>query len=285
MQSRIIHRALLILLFLPTPLLSGQESPFPNIPGWTLTLEGPVYNSNNLWDIIDGAADLFLEYGFVDLHIGRYIDADSIEVKAELYRHATDIDAFGMYSQERDTSYNFIPMGVQGYLQQGVLNFLTGSYYIKLSTYQTGDKAQHALQTIAQALVDHLKQQNDKPKLFQIFPQGLPNMEQYVAHNFLGYSFLNNAYVVRYIEPSPFKAFLIASVTPEKALATLTYYLNAVPQESITQLSRDAYKIHDPHNGEMRIQVLDRFVFGLVNCPDQNIQDKYLRQLATNLSK
>ena len=146
MQSKIFYRStIFLILFIAVYVSYAQESLFPQISGWKITQDDPVYTANNLWDIIDGAADLFLEYSFIDLHIARYISTDSIEVKVELYRHASDVDAFGIYSQERDTGYHFIPLGIQGYIQQGVLNFLTGSYYIKLSTYRAGDKAQEAL--------------------------------------------------------------------------------------------------------------------------------------------
>jgi hypothetical protein len=263
----------------------SQESLFPQIPGWKITQDDPVYNANNLWDIIDGAADLYLEYAFVDLHIARYFSTDSIEVKAELYRHASDVDAFGMYSQERDTGYNFIQLGVQGYLQQGVLNFLTGSYYIKLSTYQTGNKAQEAMQTIGKMLAEHLKQNNAMPKLFQVFPSEgkLSNTEQYVARNFLGYSFLNSAYVSSYKSSSAFKVFVIESAVPEKASAMLAEYLNAVPKQTVTKLAPDKYQIHDPNNGMIGLQVFDRFVYGIINCTDSKIQNRYLKEVTANL--
>jgi len=265
----------------------GQESLFPHIPDWKITQEDPVYNANNLWDIIDGAADLYLEYAFVDLHIARYFSADSIEIKAELYKHASDVDAFGMYSQERDTGYNFIPLGVQGYLQLGVLNFVTGCYYIKLSTYQTGDKAQVAMQTIGKRLAVHLKQNNAMPKLFQVFPTAgkLTNTEQYVARNFLGYSFLNSAYVSSYKDGSLFKVFVLESSVPEKANDMLAEYFKAVPMETVTKLAPDKYQIQDPNNGVIGLQIINRFVYGIINCTDYMTRDRYLKELSANLLK
>ncbi|MCX6122708.1 MAG: hypothetical protein NTX44_13945 [Ignavibacteriales bacterium] len=265
----------------------GQESLFPQIPDWKITLDDPVYNANNLWDIIDGAADLYLEYAFVDLHIARYLSIDSIEVKTELYRHASDVDAFGMYSQERDTGYNFIQLGVQGYHQQGVLNFLTGSYYIKLSTYQTGSKPQEAMLIIGRMLVEHLKQNNVMPKLFQVFPaEGKrPNTEQYVARNFLGYSFMNSAYTVLYKDSTASKIFVIESAASEKANEMLTKYLNTIPKEAVTKLESDKYQIRDPHNGLIGLQVINRYICGVINCPDGKIRDQYLKEVVANLFK
>ena len=276
-----------LLLIIFGSIACGQESLFPQMPGWKITRNDPVYTANNLWDVIDGAADLFLEYAFVDLHIARYINEDSIEVKAELYRHATDVDAFGMYSQERDTGYTFIPLGVQGYLQQGVLNFLTGSYYVKLSTYQTGDNAQHAMLTIGTSLVEHLQQHNSMPQLFQRFPGAgrLSNTEQYIAHNFLGYSFLNAAYVVSYMDGAPFKLFVMESLSSEKAKVVLAGYLKALPKEAVTETLPGIYRIQDPNNGILRLQAFNQYVCGIVNCPDDKIQDEYLKRIIAQLSR
>jgi hypothetical protein len=286
MFSRIFFGCtVLFILFLPASSSYSQESLFPQISDWKIAQDDPVYTSNNLWDIIDGAADLFLEYAFVDLHIARYIGTDSTEVKVELYRHASDVDAFGMYSQERDTGYNFIQVGVQGYLQQGVLNFLTGSFYIKLSTYQTGSKAQDAMVIIGRRLVEHLQQNNSMPKLFKVFPEEgkLRNTDQYVARNFLGYSFLNSAYVASYKDSSVFKVFVIEAATPEKANAVVAAYLNVVPKESIAKPASDTYQIHDPHNGMIGLQKYGRYLYGIINCADNNMRDRYLKELSAIL--
>jgi hypothetical protein len=277
----------LFILLISVSFSYSQESLFPQISGWKITQDDPVYYANNLWDIIDGAADLYLEYAFVDLHIARYINTDSIEVKVELYKHSSDVNAFGMYSQERDTEYNFIQLGVQGYLQQGVLNFLTGSYYIKLSTYQTGSKAQEAMLTVGRMLLQHLKQNNAMPKLFLLFPaeRKLPNTEQYVARNFLGYSFLNSAYTAMYKDSVAFKVFMIESAAPEKANAMLAEFLNAIPKETVMKLTPDKYQIHDPHNGVIGLQVLNRYVYGIINCSEGKIRDQYLKEMTAKLLK
>ncbi|RPI04687.1 MAG: hypothetical protein EHM64_09190 [Ignavibacteriae bacterium] len=282
MRSRSTSGCLLLLAVCLTVSISfSQGSVIPEIPGWKITQEDPVYDANNLWDIIDGAADLYLEYAFVDLHIVRYISPDSVEVKTELYRHATDVDAFGMYSQERDTGYHFIPMGVQGYLQQGVLNFLTGSYYIKLSTYQTGRSAQEAMLTVGRRLVSHLQQNNTMPGIYLKFPaEGrMKNTEQYVARNFLGYSFLNSAYVVTYGSTAPFKVFVIESAVPEKADAMLAEYLKTVPKESVTKYDSSRYQIRDPHHGAMGLQICSQYLCGVIQCTDNEIQKNILSGL------
>jgi hypothetical protein len=141
--------------------------------------------------------------------------------------------------------------------------------------------------TIGRALSEHLKQNNAMPKLFQVFPsEGKRlNTEQYVAHNFLGYSFLNSVYTVLYKDSTIFKVFVIETAAPEKANAMLAEYFNAVPKETVSKLDPDKYKIRDPHSGEIVMQMFNRYVCGIINCPDGRIRDRYLQEVASNLLK
>lgn len=251
--------------------LCAQETMFPDIQGWKCTPEEKSYDANNLWDIIDGAADLYLLYGFQDLHIVRYMNADSAEIKIELYRHSTSTNAFGMYSQERDTAYHFIEMGTEGYMQDGVLNFLTGTYYIKLSTFQSGEPTQKAMRMLAQEIDAKLNQKHEIPAELQYFPaEGrIPHTEQYVAQSFLGYSFLNNVFTASCrLENQTYRMFLIASTEKKAADLILNAYTHAVGNENITPLGNGVFKIHDVNNGYLVAAVVDRFFCGVVCSED-----------------
>ncbi|MCK5463933.1 MAG: hypothetical protein KAI95_12985, partial [Bacteroidales bacterium] len=41
---------------------------FPEVKNWNLTVLPDVYTPGNLWDLINGAAESYLSYDFVDLH-------------------------------------------------------------------------------------------------------------------------------------------------------------------------------------------------------------------------
>lgn len=277
---------ILILLFSSFRLF-GQDNLFPQISGWNLTVEDKVYDSNNLWDIIDGAADLFLEYGFTDLHVAHFVYSANAEVKVELYRHNSPINSFGMYSQERDPAYNFIDAGVQGYLQQGVLNFLDGVYYIKLSTYQKGNEGQEALLFIAKKLHEHLKQDNSFPKTLSYFPQNrkMKNREQYVAQNFLGYSFFNSVFTAIYDSSAEYKGFIYEAASPGQVQELFSRYIKAAKGQSTPKEINDRYEINDVNNGLIVIAIYQRFLFGLVNCSSNQFSDEYFKELKANLSK
>ncbi len=102
---------------------------FPDVKNWNLTVLPDVYTPGNLWDLINGAAESYLSYDFVDLHLGDYEHASGTVIHAEVYRHSTPVNAYGIYTAERSPEYKFVEIGAQGYLEEGVLNFLAGQFY------------------------------------------------------------------------------------------------------------------------------------------------------------
>ena len=268
--------------------LSSAQStppPFPKVSGWKLTTEGTVYTPNNLWDVIDGAADLFLEYNFVDLHIGRYQQTADLEIKVELYRHKSALDAFGMYSQERYPDYHFIDLGTQGYVDKGTLNFLCGEYYVKISTVQSEAPAQDGLMKIGEAVEKSLERTKAWPDLLAAFPaQGKQaNTEQYVARSFLGYSFFNNAFTASYDKDGTLKAFIIRLGSTDEASKTIDTYLASIPKEGISKSEGGHFRIRDPHSGNVTF-VLDRnTIYGVLGAEDRN-SETLLTELGRGLA-
>jgi hypothetical protein len=273
-------------VFFTWPMLTtAQESTFPQIAGWKLAPEETVYTTNNLFDVIDGAADLYLEYDFVDLHIARYTK-EKLEIKVEIYRHASSENAFGIFSQERFADYHFIDLGVQGYMEKGIVNFLTGIFYVKISTIQEGTAAQDAILMIAKAVDGHLKQSKDWPAMLVSFPAAKKKAysEQYVAKSFLGYSALNGVYVSAYENGSSFKAFVIKFGTPEEASKTLDSFVKALPKTAMSKEIRGIREIQDPNNGQIEIVLKGNFLFGVVCAEVGTKHDAFLNEFGQKLS-
>lgn len=267
--------------FAQTPLTT-----LPAAPGWNLTMEETVYKPDNLWDLIDGAADLYLEYNFVDLHLGRYQNGDGVEIKVEVYRHASRTDAFGIYSQERYPDYHFLDLGVQGYREKGVLNFLAGEYYVKISTVQAGDRVQDGLLAVAKKVESHLQRPKGFPPLLAAFPKAgrEQNTEQYIAKSFLGYGSLNGAYVVTYNIDGAFKSFVIDGETVEQVQKLVSGYLASVPKEGVSKLGNGWLKIVDPHNGPIELGWKDRYLIGVYGEEKASSRGSFLQELAGNLT-
>lgn len=277
--------AFLLSLAVASPLAAQHTaSPFPSLKGWSFAEDKTVYTPENLWDIIDGAADLF-GYGFIDLHIGRYTRGDDSEIRVEVYKFDSETDAFGMYSQERNPDYAFVDIGAQAYREEGVLNLLAGTFYVKIMTPLRGQEALDAMTAIAKGLASGLHQRTDLPGILKFLPvqQKHSNSEQYVASNFLGYSFFRHACVAQYGTGSPFRVFVIAADSASEAESSFEEFIRTSPGGFTDSSMFERYSVRDKYNGPVEIFRKGRFIGGTVGLEDRSLAATYINAMAKSI--
>ncbi len=246
---------------------------FPPIAGWVVKAEPTVYGPETLWDFIDGAADLYLSYAFVDLHVAYYTNREGIEVRAELYRHDSSEDAYGIYSQERSPESPPAPFGCEGYLDSGMLNYVCGPVYVKLSSNQEGDSVAPALATVAGTIEVALGGPTSMPGGFSLLPRRhrVARSEQYIARDFLGYGFLRRAFVARYGENGACRAFVLRedqSSDIQRILASFASVATLRPADD----GEGSQVFDDPHVGAVTVVVHDNMMFGIIECRSDEIR-------------
>ncbi len=253
----------------------GTPAPFPAVPGWTLRVDTTVYTPRTLWDFIDGAAEAFLSYGFEDLTIGDYTAEDSLAVRIEAYRHSSPTMAFGIYAAERNPDYHFVRIGTEGYTADGVLNFLSGEYYFKLSTHSSGQRSAAGLRFIADHVAGYLDRPRDWPAGLRFLPEPgrHSNTEGFVAANFLGYSFFHNVFTAQYGEGAGFLLFVTQFSSGPGAEETLRAY-QAVAGTPVAR--NGGLRFEDPNNGPVTLVRKNGLLFGLVGAPDDSIEARYI---------
>jgi len=243
-----------------------------------------VYSPDNLWNIIDGAADAYLLYGFEDLHIGEYLSPDSVDVRAELYRHSSAANAFGIYTQERKPEYNFIDVGTEGYIEDGVLNFLCGTHYVKLTSHTMGSKGLAALRTVAASLVSYLHQEKGFPPQLAFLPSEgqIRRSESYIADSYLGYSFFHSAYVAQYDDGGKTQLFVMEFESPAAARSALERYMKTLNSPG-GQVRDGKYTLADPNNGTIGVLLERQYLCGVVNCGKEKTRAKHMERLGRSL--
>jgi hypothetical protein len=235
---------------------------FPELDGFELLLDYPVYYPDNLWDYINGAADAYLEYGFVDLHIAEYITGD-VRYKVEIYRHKDPTNGFGIYAQERSTDYQFIEMGAQGYREETLVHFVKGPYYVKVTTYNETDQSAKDLMIIAKSMEQLLDGPDSFPELLQAFPSAgkIENAEGFIAHNFMGYSFMSHVFTARYHQDDQeYTLFIIDTKDQDQAGKILeSLSSRAVSAE---EWAPGLHRIEDRYNGMLYFKMTSRVLIG-----------------------
>lgn len=264
----------------------AKDFKFPEITGWKQSGEIQTFIPKTLYEYINGAADLYLAYDFQELKVAEYLNEKKASVIVDVYRHKTPTHAFGIYSQERLSNANFLDIGAQGYIEQNILNFLTGPYYVKINSFKTGTEDREILLNFAKKVADNLGGKGALPSILTSFPaEGkVKNSEKFIAIKFLGYAFLHSAFTSNYdLTGKQFKLFVIESDKKE-CNDMIQKYLKQVgnPEKNIAE---GRHTILDPHHGEIDLQWKGKYIWGILNISDASLRLKYLNLFEEGLRK
>ena len=269
------YSILLICFHLSIITVSGQsverlKSIFQHSYGqWLLSDSVRLFNTENLYDYIDGGADVYLSYSFQELLVATYNGKDGNYITAEIYQHQSPMTAFGIYAQERPFKEKFIKIGAQGYQEPGILNFLCDRYYVKISSHDESPATALVIHKLAADLASKLDANAQMPKDLAYLPSEnkLENSENLINTNFLGYDFFRSVIVANYeMGDGSFKLFVIPTQSFENAKSVMTKYMDVV--KSPFNGTEGRYTVTDPHNGKIMLEWKGRFIWGIVNDMD-----------------
>jgi hypothetical protein len=238
-----------LLIFFSCSVLA-QDIKFPELKGFKIVTSYPVYLPENLWDFIDGAADTYLAYGFVDLHVAEYKKGKNV-IKLEIYRHSDNTMAFGIYSTERSPAFHFLNLGAQGYITGGAINFFKANYYVKIRTYSKNESTLKSAESLSEKVAGMLEGDSRMPSELSMFPVSGKkiNEESYINESVLGHKFLNKAYKATYESGSDiFSIFIMENSSPEEAKKTVEAFLKSAGMET-SDSETGRYMLKDGYNG------------------------------------
>lgn len=280
---------LLLFFLLPFCSLIAQtpdelKSWLPPVDGWTVSGEVEVFNPDNLFDRINGAAPLFLENNFREMASMEYKKgADYITIQA--YRHATPEDAFGMYSSERSSDLEFLPVGGEAQGDKTNLYFFAGNMYLKMWSNASGDVSKE-LQVIGKALAEKIDAGAGYPPVIRLFPeQGqIPYSAAYITSNYIGHEFLRAVYTMKYEKDGQsFQLFVLDGGSPDGVKDVLTQYMAFTKQSD--ELKEGGLLVKDRYNGDIPVLWKGRYLVGVYNENGDMIAgaDVLLKELAEKL--
>src|SRR3990172_8008461 len=268
-----------ILLCLWIPGSEAKGFKFPEATGWKQSGEIQTFVPKTLFEYINGAADLYMSYDFEELKVAEYVNEKKASVIVDVYRHATPTYAFGIYSQERLPNTNFLNIGIQGYVETNLLNFLMGTYYVKINSFNTGTDDREVLLTFAKKVADHLGEKGSFPSLLATFPREgkVKNSEKFISKKFLGYSFLHSAFTADYeVAGEKFKLFLIERGDEKECRDMIQKYLDQTGKTA-ENVSEGRHAISDPHHGEIDLYWQGAYLWGILNFNYRDFRSKYLQ--------
>jgi hypothetical protein len=160
---------------------------FPAVQGWNRTGEVLVYDTDNLWEYINGAAELFVSYGVRNCRTTDLSSGD-LTVTVDLYDMGTPLNAFGVFEREASGENVDVENAVAALVSppyQALL--LRGSTYAKVNVFQGELTMEAGLQLLTE-LARALPGDSRMPPELGLLPTDgkVEGTESYQAEGYLG---------------------------------------------------------------------------------------------------
>jgi len=218
------------------------------VPGWTFSRAPRTFTAENLWELIDGAADGFVTYGVREVVTADYMQAGTgYQAVIEIYQMKDPLNAFGKYSEERNPDYQFLKVGNEGYSGGTSVNFWTGRYYVKITAFEEKDAIKQEMARLAQSVAAKVSAPGAEPREVSCFPKEnqLPYTTRYIPKDVLAQSYFTNGFEARYrAGAKESKLILMGMDSAAAAEDALTRY-----RQFVTKAGKDVRDLGAPGEG------------------------------------
>jgi hypothetical protein len=148
----------------PEDLLPASDA----VTGWERSGEMKVYVPDDLFDYMDGQAELFFVYHFEKLATQEYQRGDEGPLIVEVYQVASPADAYGLFSFY--ATGEPMDLGAGGMVEPGrLISFWQGRFYARVFAY--GEAEQESLSALARQVAAGMPEGGALPELVARLPQ------------------------------------------------------------------------------------------------------------------
>jgi hypothetical protein len=183
---------------------------FPTIGTWAPEGEPRTYAAENLWEAINGGAELFIAYGVREMS-EQDIRSGNLIVAVQIYDMGDPLNAYGIYTTERGPDDPKFRIGTESIITPFQVLLLKGRYYVKADVLE-GEIGEAKGKDLLASLNDALPGSTAFPPELQVLPTNgkLENTERYIKESFLGLSELRECVYAQYgSEARPYQIFAI----------------------------------------------------------------------------
>lgn len=151
-----------------------------------------IYGPENLFDYINGGAELYLSYGFKQLLSCTYTGQDQPDITIDLFDMGNSHQAFGVFSHSRETIDDSIGQGCE--YGGGLLIFWKGQFYISILAYPETEVARQAILHIGREIAGTIGEKGQLPSILKLLPA--EDLVRESIRYFNHYIWLNSHYFI-----------------------------------------------------------------------------------------
>ncbi|MCP4249698.1 MAG: hypothetical protein GY778_21870 [bacterium] len=206
-----------------------ERSPFPALalPGWRVPDNVAVFTATNLWEKINGRADLYLSYNVATLTFGTYRGDGDLALDVYWYDMVEPDNAFGIYQAEYGGYAEPVSVGREAYRAGSSVFFWAGQHYLRIEAAEQSAELTEAAEGVAAAIASAVAD-DGRP----LWADAMLPTEDRVAHSFeyqadsaFGLDFLTQVFCADYeTDAGKFKLFVHRAADAAAAQEVLRAY-------------------------------------------------------------
>ncbi len=173
MQKKTVLTLTLTLLTGGSTMTSGPpdlEELLPDsVEGWQPASKDMIHTRQNLYEYIDGGAELFLSYGFNRVISRTYSREGQPEITVDLFDMESSANAFGVFSMGREVVDTTFGQGSQ--YSTGLLLFWRASYYVSILASPETEESKEAVFEAARYIDRSIGRDGPLPGILELLPE------------------------------------------------------------------------------------------------------------------
>lgn len=152
-------------------------------------MDARFFTREDLFDYVDGGAEIYLSYDFQKLLVQEYLSGDK-SILVEIYKMSSSEDAFGLFSLNQEGERTTISQEASyGF---GILCFWKGRYFVRIIDMEGKDTRKNLIFNHGKSISNKIKNKGESPELInRIAQDGLQKQSTFYFHKNI---ILNNLY-------------------------------------------------------------------------------------------
>jgi hypothetical protein len=271
------------LLLLPVLLVAGMAHAQDYltcqfVPGWEQSGPKRQYVADNLYEYMDGNAEGYLAYGFVNMH-GITCKSGGNTLVIDVSEMSDSDLAYGMFAANRDPNKPLVKMGMAGQVQPRRGSFAKGKYYVEIAAEPDIDQSA-AMTAFLTSIQAKLEGRETTPDALDWFPKEDIVSTRMVPESVLGLRQLKRGYVAKYKQG---QAFVVLETSPESAAEVMKKLRARFDGAAPAQIGDEAFQVKTPYLDQVCIFRKGRYLGGYANLPDPQQAASLAAKLAARI--
>jgi len=141
---------------------------FPESIGGGRSAERTSYDRSNLFQFIDGGAEVYLAYGFSQAQVVHYRRDGAPDIVAEAYDMGSPQDAYGVLSI--DLTGEKVAIGAEARYGAGLVRFCKGRWFVRVMAMEETKATRDAVLALGRRMADAIAEESPRPAILKLLP-------------------------------------------------------------------------------------------------------------------